>query len=159
MAGRGPAPAEDRARANAPARGEWQELPPLERPVLPALPKRPRGAGPWSARTRRVWEAWRLDWATGFYGPVEVAMAVELAWAYEEFVRAPKPALMAEIRRWMDGLGLTAKGKVDLRLRLEDTAPAVAAEGEEDETSDGAQSAGERPASARERYGQLRPVG
>lgn len=168
MPGHGTPPAmpEDRARANAPARGEWTDLPPLVRPVLPPLPKRdqvpvdpedPESGlvdDPWSERSMRLWSAWRKDWATGFYSPTEVAMAVELAFAYEELVRDPKPALMAEVRRWMDGLALTPKGKVDLRVRLDDAGPPAATE--EGAGRDSALSAG---SAARARYPQLRPVG
>jgi hypothetical protein len=41
MAGRGPAPAENRRRANVPARGDWVDLAPLEQRVLPELPESP----------------------------------------------------------------------------------------------------------------------
>lgn len=124
MAGRGPAPKapDDRARSNTPERGDWVSLPPLERPVLPALPKRSRGEGVWSPRTKRIWSAWRADWVTGSYGPAEVAMAVELAYVYEDAVRESKPTRWAEVRQWMDRLGLTMKGKRDLRLRLVEAA-------------------------------------
>jgi hypothetical protein len=119
MAGRGPAPKnpDERARSNVPDRGEWSDLPPLTKPVLPALPKRTRAEGPWSSRTTRAWKAWRADWVTGAYGPAEVAQAVELAYLYEDAVRDPRAAWWAEVRQWMDRLGLTMKGKRDLRLR------------------------------------------
>lgn len=120
MAGHGPPPKapEDRVSLKVPERGDWQTLPALTKPVLPALPRRARGEGPWSTRTQRSWNAWRRDWATGSYGPAEIAMALELAYAYEEAVRAPVPTRWSEIRKWMDGLALTMKGKRDLRLRL-----------------------------------------
>jgi hypothetical protein len=130
MAGHGPPPKapEERVSYRVPERGDWLTLPPLAKPVLPVLPRRPRGEGPWSIRTNRMWSAWRRDWVTGAYDPAEIAMAVELAYLYEDAVRSSKPACWAEARQWMDRLGLTMKGKRDLRLRLESTAvvPAVA---------------------------------
>lgn len=129
MAGRGPAPKDpdQRARTNAPERGDWHSLPALKKPVLPTLPRRSRGEGTWSTRTRRTWTAWRCDWVTGAYGPAEIAMVVELAHLYEDAVRAGGPAAWAEVRQWMDRLGLTMKGKRDLRLRPAE-APAAAVE-------------------------------
>src|SRR5688500_14770758 len=115
MAGQGPPPKfpEDRANRVAPQRGEWLTLSPLVKPILPPLPRRARGEGAWSTRTNRSWNAWRKDWATGAYGPSEIARAVELAYVYEEAVRDSKPARWAEVRQWMDGMAITMKGKRD----------------------------------------------
>lgn len=120
MAGHGPAPKapEERASLKVPERGDWVTLLPLTKPVLPPLPRRARGEGEWSPRTRRMWDAWRKDWVTGAYGPAEIAWAIDLAYVYEDAVRAHRPPMWAEARQWMDRLGLTMKGKRDLRLRL-----------------------------------------
>lgn len=61
------------------------------------------------------------------YGPSEVAGAIDLLWLFEDNVREPKAALASEIRHRMDGLGLTPKGKRDLRWRV---ASSVAIEAE-----------------------------
>jgi hypothetical protein len=92
MAGRGPAPKpkDQRRRRNAPARGEWVDLPPVDEPVLPELPKRPRGTGRWHPRTVALWEAWRQDPATTQFGPAEVAAAVELAFLHHDACLAPR---------------------------------------------------------------------
>jgi len=144
MAGRGRAPKapEDRARSNSPERGEWQTLLPLTKPVLPLLPKRGKGNGTWSPRTRRMWAAWRADWVTQAWGPTETAMALELIEQFEEGVRASSARRMTEMRLQMDQLGLTMKGKRDLRLRVGKPAE---------------ESRSERPRgmSSRERYGSL----
>lgn len=121
MAGRGPAPKQEgqRRRRNAPERGEWVDLKPLGEPVLPELD----GAREWHPRTVALWEAWREDPATGMYGPAERAAVVELAYLTDEFVTGGDPEVRfqrvtpAELRQRMDGLGLTAKGKRDLRWR------------------------------------------
>jgi hypothetical protein len=118
MAGRGPAPKppEQRTNHHAPQRGEWTELEPLKRAALPALPARSRGDG-WSPRTRRAWAAWRKDPVTATYGPSEIQLALDLAYAYEEWVRG-RWTLLTEIRQLTDRLGLNPKGKRDLRLRV-----------------------------------------
>lgn len=116
MAGNGPAPAENRRRTNAPARGEWVDLPALTNPVLPDLPARTKGTGRWSARTKAMWAGWSRDPATTQYGPGTLALAVQLAYLFEDYVRGDEK--FSEVRLVMDGLGLTEKGKRDLRWRV-----------------------------------------
>lgn len=130
MAGHGPAPKapEERASYKVPERGDWLTLPPLARKVLPPLPK-----GEWSARTRRIWNAWRASWVTAAYGPDEVAMAVELAYLFEAMVENTDYKSAGEVRQWMDRLGLTLKGKRDLRLRLAPTDAATKTDDVDDE--------------------------
>jgi hypothetical protein len=127
MAGRGPAPKapEDRRRRNAPAAGEWVDLPELAARVLPNLPQRGKGRGAWSARTRAAWKAWQKDPVTSQYGPADVQLAVDLAWLYEDWVREPTVALAGEIRQRMDTLGLSPKGRQDRRWRLQPVAEVV----------------------------------
>lgn len=139
MAGRGPAPKPEgqRRRQNVPERGEWADLPPLEAPVLPELDS----SRDWHPRTTALWDAWRVDPASGMFGPAEIAAAVELAWLVDEFATgnvrvegedrqaARERVTPAELRLRMDGLGLTAKGKRDLRWRsTAEHAPADAPE-------------------------------
>lgn len=119
MAGRGPAPKppEDRRNTTKPQRGDWVDVPPLDKPVLKPLPKRAKGTGVWSARTRKVFEGWRADPVTALFGDAELAAVVELAYLQEEVSRG-KLSLAAEVRQRADGLALTLKGKRDLRFRL-----------------------------------------
>ena len=144
MAGRGPAPKDprNRARSREPAAGEWRTLPPLEGPVLGPLPARGRGTGGWSPRTRRLWNAWRQDWVTQMWGPTEHVLALELAELVEQSIVAGTAALQREIRLQTDLLGLTMRGKRDLRVRLGEPVAEVAP-------------MSSRP-SPQERYGQLR---
>lgn len=120
----GPAPKypEDRSGTKVPERGEWVTLGPMPKPILPPLPK-----GDWSVRTRKAWKAWRSDWTTQAYGPAEIAMAVELAYLFEAMVTDTDYKSAAEVRQWLDRLGLTLKGKRDLRLRTAtvETTPAT----------------------------------
>lgn len=109
----GPAPAEHRRRTNEPARGDWVDLPPVDKPFLPELPERAEGEG-WSQRTMDAWEMWRMDPATSQYTPAEIAYCLDTIYLYD----AMKPSTASEVRLRMDGLGLTPKGKKDLRYRV-----------------------------------------
>ena len=122
MAGNGPAPQAVRRRRNEPARGEWIDLPPLAKPVLGKLPARSRGEEPWSKRARATWEAWRSDPVSAMWSPADLAYAWDTLGLYE----SPK-TLPSEIRLRMDGLGLTPKGKRDLRWRIGEAAGDVPA--------------------------------
>jgi hypothetical protein len=123
IAGNGPAPAAVRRRRNEPARGEWVDLPPLTSRVLPALAprevfdeeKNKFVKVPWSQRTRDAWDAWSNDPVTQMYSPADVIAALELALLFETMMGS-KPN---EVRLRMDGLGLTPKGKRDLRWRVQ----------------------------------------
>jgi hypothetical protein len=128
--GRGPAPkpSEQRRRRNKPERGEWVELPSLEKPILPELPKRGRGEGRWHPRTVAAWAAWRDDPATTQYGPAEIMAAVELAYIHHSYCVGDEKA--SEVRLRMDGLGLTPKGKRDLRWRSPSESTTAAVENE-----------------------------
>ena len=94
-----------------PARGEWVDLAPLEQPVLQALPR--RSNRPWSADAKRIWAAWRMDPVTAMWSPSDVEYALETI-----SLRESPLTTASEIRLRMDGLGLTPKGKRDLRWRI-----------------------------------------
>jgi hypothetical protein len=129
MAGRGPAPKafDQRRNHHAPLRGEWVELPPLRRRVLPPLPR----DEDWSPRTTRAWNAWGKDPATGMFGPAELQHALDLAYLYEQWVEKGGATLASEIRQRQDMLGLTPKGKQDRRWHVTTEAPV--ADGEDAE--------------------------
>lgn len=115
MAGRGPAPKalEQRRNHHDPLRGEWIDVPPLDGPVLPALPDEQ-----WSARTLRAWESWSADPVTALYGASEIQLAVDLAYVYEEWAGKGGSNIAGEIRQRLDGLGLSPKGKQERRWRV-----------------------------------------
>ena len=106
MAGRGPAPKQPgaRRRYGQPARGEWVELLPLKEPVLPVADRE------WGANAKRAWRAWRADPVTSQYTPADVFAVQELARRFDRLAAG-------EQRLRMDSLGLTPKGKRDLRWR------------------------------------------
>lgn len=64
-----------------------------------------------------MFEGWRMDPVTTTYGPTEVAAVLELAFLQEEVSRGTT-SLATEVRQRSDGLGLTLKGKRDLRFRV-----------------------------------------
>ena len=115
----GPAPKHPlaRRRRNAPAGGEWVDPPPLDKPVLQALPPR-SGEGDWSKWARDVWESWRQDAATAQWTSADVHYALDTLTLIDACACKPRTAFAAEIRLRMDGLGLTPKGRRNLRWRL-----------------------------------------
>ena len=142
MAGRGPAPKpkDQRRNRSEPLRGEWVDLPqpPEGERLLPRLEELDPGE-PWHPRVERMWESWNRDPAATQFGEAEVAAVIELVYLAQEFVTAGhgdrkyERVSPSELRLRMDGLGLTAKGKRDLRWRttaeqatLEPERPALA---------------------------------
>lgn len=119
--GRLPKDPGQRRRYNQPARGEWIDLKPLEETVLPELDEdwlewtttRDKDGNPIEVRrgvSRRMWEAWRRSPVTSQYGPEDIAACCYLAEAFHSLSDASRFAMM-------DRLGLTPKGKRDLRWR------------------------------------------
>jgi len=119
MAGRGPAPKpeEQRRRRNAPGRGEWVELPPTNTARAPKMPTAPRGG--WAVGTKEAWKLWHADPASLVWSPADRAAVAQLAGLHHELERG-KLSLAGEVRLRMESLGLTQKGKRDLRLRIVD---------------------------------------
>lgn len=123
MPGVGPPPKDEseRRRTNAPQRGEWQNITAPAKPVVPPLSKVGKAPeGGWPPRTRALWEEWRKDAATTVWGPAEHAAAVELAYLHAEWCVFGPASMASEVRLRTDTLGLTLKGKRDLRLRVVD---------------------------------------
>lgn len=95
-----------------------------ERRILPALsdlpkpePHKETGRRVWCARTKAAWSRWRDDPATRQFGPAEIQGAIDALFLYEEMV-CGSTKLAPEVRLRLDGLGLTAKGKRDLRWKV-----------------------------------------
>jgi hypothetical protein len=114
----GPTPKDrsTRRRRNVPSGGEWIDLLPLEKPVLQEL----GDDDEWSTRARETWQAWREDPATSQWSPADIAFASDTLTLVELNEREPRSSLAAEIRLRLDGLGLTPKGRRNLRWRLAD---------------------------------------
>lgn len=119
-----------RRRRNAPRSGEWIDLPAtVGKPILPALPRRTKAEGPWSARTRATWSAWRKDPATTRYTPADIEYAISTILLAELANRKMTASLLAELRLRMNGLGLTPPGKQRLRWRIGEPAEVVELDG------------------------------
>lgn len=125
MAARGPAPKapEERHRTKQPGRGEWVDLPELAKPILKPLPARDSAGERWRPEVRRLWNAWRADPVTQEWSQADIAYAEETI----DLRNRSAHYGMAEIRLRMDALGLTPKGKRDLRWRLPDASLAPGA--------------------------------
>jgi hypothetical protein len=95
---------EQRRRRNAPERGEWVDLEPLEEPVLGPFNRE------WMTCRERTWNAWRSSPVTSQYGPEDIDAIEDLAREWAEMTYADRD-------RRLDKLGLTPKGKRDLRWR------------------------------------------
>lgn len=130
MAGSGRAPKapEDRRNRTPPQRGEWIELPASAGRKAPALPKRGKGAGHWSARTRRAWKAWWLDPVSSQWSDGDVDLVWHLLYLHESWIREPTVSAAAEIRQLRDNLGLSPKGRQDRRWRIAPVAEVAAIE-------------------------------
>lgn len=129
MAGVGPTASKTRLRKNAPARGEWKASPGVGWQHGP-MPEPPAGLLP---ETEETWRLWMASWVASTWAPhhlPNVRTAIRLqdqvtrastdpymnAGSDEKpfFVRRPSPA--AELRQWIDRLGLTRKGEQDQRI-------------------------------------------
>lgn len=123
MAGRGPAPkpAAQRRRSNAPAAGEWVDLPRAGRkgppPAWP-LPgyvtdaERELWAWAWSTPQATMWEGLALE-------PFVARWAMLTAGVRGDDVKASGlQAMLPELRQIEDRLGLNPKGLQDRRWRL-----------------------------------------
>lgn len=132
MPGVGPAPKLPHQRRNAhpPLRGEWVELKPLDKPVLPPykaawrvwVSAKDKDGNRIQVRrgvSHSMWKAWRSSPVTSQYGPEDIAAACYLAEAFHSLTDAAR-------LRLMDGLGLTPKGKRDLRWRTPEEVKTIA---------------------------------
>jgi hypothetical protein len=96
-------------------------VPPLEQPVLPELPELVDDE--WEPETAAAWEAWRQDPVTALWTPADVAFALDTILLHNVMTLSTAN----EIRLRMDTLGLTPKGRAQLRWRVvgeEEAAPA-----------------------------------
>jgi len=123
MAGRGPAPkaSSARRRRNEPARGEWAVLT-QKSPRRPALP-RPTPKGGWSAFAKAEWARWWASPMAAMWDDSDRG-TLELLLVFTESVReTPQASMATQIRLYRDSLGLTPKGRRDLRWLLPGETP------------------------------------
>lgn len=116
MAGKGPPPKmpEQRRRANAPAGGEWVDIPAV--PRQGPIPEIPEGSG-LSKAAKEWWdEVWQFPVAT-MWTDQDIPGLLELAVLRERLMDG-KVSVAAEVRQRSEAFGLTPKGRQDRRWRL-----------------------------------------
>ena len=99
-------------RRNAPTRGEWQSAEGVGW-QHGEIPKPPSGL---RAASREAWDTWFRAWFAWFWLPSDLPALRVLVRLYDavergEFQRA------GEMRLWLDGYGITPKGRQDRRIR------------------------------------------
>ena len=118
MAGHGPAPkdASERRNRSVKGRGEWIDLPAENTNPAPPMPA-PVPDGGWLPGTKQAWASWWRDPVSLLWGPADVEALRQLAYLTHEF-DAGNVRVAPEMRLRLDGLGLTQKGRRDLRWRV-----------------------------------------
>lgn len=109
MPGQGAAPKLPEQRRNrvAPQRGEWIEIPNVGLGAPAPDPE-------WNAETVAAWESWWNDPASTQWTAADVGSVRYLAKLFD----LGSVTIANEMRLRMDGLGLTQKGKRDMRWRV-----------------------------------------
>jgi hypothetical protein len=112
--GRGPTPKrpDERRRRNSggPIRGEWTSAQGVGW-QHGAIPEPPDGLLPSSVE---AWDTWFRGWVAAHWGPEDLPALHVLVGLYDHVERG-KLQLAGELRHWMDGYGLTPKGRQDRR--------------------------------------------
>lgn len=137
MAGRGPAPKPKDLRVNRvkPKRGEWQILP--AEPFKGTRPPLPKVTGGLLAATKNTWEIWWSSPMAHMWTRAEWPTLIRLIVMVDRVTRALNrgefftgfASMNTEIRQIQDHLGLSEKGRRDLRWQLptdDDTEPELA---------------------------------
>lgn len=138
----GPAPAANRRRRNAPARGDWSQDEALgwQHGEVPAPPK---GL---NAAAKDTWSTWMGSWFAAHWEPADLpALTIVIKLYARAWSGRATSSERSELRQLMDSYGITPKGQQDRRW-----APPAAAE--RDDAAAG-------PAEAAGPYGHLRVVG
>lgn len=110
MAGRGPAPKQERRRRNEPERGDWQ---PTEGSGWQhgEIPEPPDGL---MEASRVAWETWFKAWFAVHWDPEDIPAVRQAIRIYDQYERDPSNAAMAtQMRLMMDTCGITKKGQQD----------------------------------------------
>jgi len=109
MSGRGPAPDAQRIRRGAPARGEWR--PASGEGWQHPVPDAPAGISPAAAG---VWTSWFASWWAANWSPDDLP-TLRLVIRLWDRVNRGDIKRAAELRQWLDGYGITPKGRQDRR--------------------------------------------
>src|SRR3954451_12612547 len=107
----GPAlkPKEQRINRHPPRAGEWVDIDPPDERQLPELEDTDERV--WTQRQRMLWEVWAWSAEATQWNPADVLYALDLLVMMDN----TPVTLVAEVRIRMTCLGLSPKGKRDLR--------------------------------------------
>lgn len=122
MAGRGPAPAEDRVRRNEPERGEVQSAPGIGW-QHGDIPEPPEGL---MSASLDAWTVWFGSWFAAFWTKADLPALRQVIRLYDQVERGEFQRA-AELRLQMDTYGISPKGQQDRRWRppkIEQPSPA-----------------------------------
>ena len=108
MAGRGPAPKEDRRRRNKPVRGEWTVTEGFGWQHGP-VPTPPDGL---LKASRDAWQAWMGSWFAANWSEEDLPGLEVIIILYDQ-VRRGEHQRANELRLQMDTFGITPKGQQD----------------------------------------------
>lgn len=120
MAGRGPAPKEDRVRQVAPERGEVQHAT-AEGWQHGDVPAPPDGL---MAASVEAWQTWFGSWFAAFWTPADMPGLRQLVRLYDQVERGEFQRA-GELRLQMDTYGITPKGQQDRRWKPAKSAPVI----------------------------------
>src|SRR3954467_3259372 len=112
MAAPVPKPKEQRINRHPPRAGEWVDIDPPDERQLPELED--TDDHQWTARQRTMWEGWAWSAEATQWNTADVLYALELLTMMDN----TPVALMSEVRIRLTSLGLSPKGKRDLRWRI-----------------------------------------
>lgn len=133
MAGMGPAPkpAHLRRRRNAPAHGNGTVIPRLRKGPVPKMPRHYVVDGNelvFSPDARDAWKRWWRDGVATTWAEADWPALTRAIRLYDEWTGgSTRRGLDSELRLTLEGLGLSPKGRLQLRLRYaepgEESAP------------------------------------
>lgn len=110
-----------RHRHHAPGRGEWKAAPGIGW-QHGKIPDPPDGL---TAASRVAWRTWFRSWFAAYWGPEDLPVLLQLIKFYDHVARGGASAAdKGELRRWLDGYGISKKGQQDRRWLAPSNAPA-----------------------------------
>jgi hypothetical protein len=84
----------------------------------PALPKGPPPGG-WPDASKTAWKSWWSDPVSMLWQPGEVELVRQLVFLHASIERQPSAAQLSEFRLRVDQLGLSAKGRRDMGIKVD----------------------------------------
>jgi hypothetical protein len=112
MSGHGSAPKvpDQRRNRSAPVRGEWRASPGIgwQHGPIPAVPQ---GL---TDESRTAWDVWMHSWFASHWTPGDLPTLTVTVRLFDEVARG-RYQRAGELRMWLDGAGVTFKGRQDRR--------------------------------------------